>query len=247
MWYILRTQRPGLKIRHILYRVPGSVLCFRKFRSFRSKNTKEDFCGVRVECPRCMYSSVYFPWMRVHCIMVVANTSMMTRVVCGGVILCAMDLPTPHRSAKTSSWLPSGVLWDVKYMARLNKHACTCTPASPSDSRLARCIAAWAGEVLVCRLAVSGTPSQRCFKDGFKLLPSPTFANFHRAYCFPQDGDRAIHLAIQNGDQEIVNLLVEYQADINSPNYRRVTPLAVACKNQDWQMVNHLLDKKARC
>eukprot|EP00752_Nemacystus_decipiens_P013475 g11934.t1 len=59
-----------------------------------------------------------------------------------------------------------------------------------------------------------------------------------------KDGDRAIHLAVQNGDQEIVNLLVDYQADINSPNYRRVTPLAVACKRQDWQMVNHLLDKK---
>lgn len=51
---------------------------------------------------------------------------------------------------------------------------------------------------------------------------------------------------MQNGDQEIVNLLVDYQADINSPNYRRVTPLAVACKRQDWQMVNHLLDKKVR-
>lgn len=50
---------------------------------------------------------------------------------------------------------------------------------------------------------------------------------------------------MQNGDQEIVNLLVDHQADINSPNYRRVTPLAVACKRQDWQMVNHLLDKKA--
>lgn len=61
-----------------------------------------------------------------------------------------------------------------------------------------------------------------------------------------QDGDRAIHLAVQNGDQEIVNLLVAYQADINSPNYRRVTPLAVACKLQDWQMVNHLLDKQVR-
>ncbi|CBJ33235.1 ankyrin repeat protein [Ectocarpus siliculosus] len=59
-----------------------------------------------------------------------------------------------------------------------------------------------------------------------------------------KDGDRAIHLAVQNGDHEIVNLLVDYQADINSPNYRRVTPLAVACKRQDWQMVNHLLDKK---
>lgn len=51
---------------------------------------------------------------------------------------------------------------------------------------------------------------------------------------------------MQNGDQEIVNLLVAYQADINSPNYRRVTPLAVACKLQDWQMVNHLLDKQVR-
>lgn len=61
-----------------------------------------------------------------------------------------------------------------------------------------------------------------------------------------QDGDRAIHLAVQNGDQEIVNLLVDYQADIDSPNYRRVTPLAVACKLQDWQMVNHLLDKQVR-
>ncbi|CAN0080564.1 unnamed protein product [Ectocarpus sp. 4 AP-2014] len=59
-----------------------------------------------------------------------------------------------------------------------------------------------------------------------------------------KDGDRAIHLAVQNGDHEIVDLLVDYQADINSPNYRRVTPLAVACKRQDWQMVNHLLDKK---
>ncbi|CAM9339806.1 unnamed protein product, partial [Pylaiella littoralis] len=59
-----------------------------------------------------------------------------------------------------------------------------------------------------------------------------------------KDGDRAIHLAVQNGDQEIVNLLVNHQADINSPNYRRVTPLAVACKLQDWQMVNHLLDKQ---
>lgn len=53
-------------------------------------------------------------------------------------------------------------------------------------------------------------------------------------------------MAVQNGDQEIVNLLVDYQADINSPNYRRVTPLAMACKRQDWQLVNHLLDKKAR-
>ncbi|CAM9167516.1 unnamed protein product [Scytosiphon promiscuus] len=60
-----------------------------------------------------------------------------------------------------------------------------------------------------------------------------------------KDGDRAIHLAVQNGNREIVNLLVDYRADINSPNYRRVTPLAVACKRQDWQMVNHLLDKKA--
>lgn len=51
-------------------------------------------------------------------------------------------------------------------------------------------------------------------------------------------------MAVQNGDQEIVHLLVDYQADINSPNYRRITPLAVACKLQDWQMVNHLLDKK---
>ncbi|CAN0428512.1 unnamed protein product [Ectocarpus sp. 12 AP-2014] len=59
-----------------------------------------------------------------------------------------------------------------------------------------------------------------------------------------KDGDRAIHLAVQNGDHEIVDLLVDYQADMNSPNYRRVTPLAVACKRQDWQMVNHLLDKK---
>ncbi|CAM9425569.1 unnamed protein product, partial [Laminaria digitata] len=59
-----------------------------------------------------------------------------------------------------------------------------------------------------------------------------------------QDGDRAIHLAVQNGDQEIVKLLVDSSADINSPNYRRVTPLAVACKLQDWQMVNLLLDKK---
>lgn len=61
-----------------------------------------------------------------------------------------------------------------------------------------------------------------------------------------QDGDRAIHLAVQNGDQEIVKLLIDYNADINSPNYRRVTPLAAACKRQDWEMVNLLLDKKAR-
>ena len=51
-------------------------------------------------------------------------------------------------------------------------------------------------------------------------------------------------MAVQNGDQEIVKLLVDFGADINSPNYRRVTPLAVACKLQDSQMVNFLLDKK---
>lgn len=53
-------------------------------------------------------------------------------------------------------------------------------------------------------------------------------------------------MAVQNGDQEIVKLLIDYNADINSPNYRRVTPLAAACKRQDWEMVNLLLDKKAR-
>lgn len=80
---------------------------------------------------------------------------------------------------------------------------------------------------------------------GRAVLSTATYPNVH--VLFIQDGDRAIHLAVQNGDQEIVNLLVDYQADINSPNYRRVTPLAVACKLQDWQMVNHLLDKKASC
>ena len=64
-----------------------------------------------------------------------------------------------------------------------------------------------------------------------------------RAIMF-QDGNRAIHLAIQNQDQEAVKLLKDFSADINSPNYRRMTPLSLACKLQDWQMVNFLLDLK---
>lgn len=57
-----------------------------------------------------------------------------------------------------------------------------------------------------------------------------------------KDGDRAIHLAVNNGDSEILKLLVDHGADFNSPNYKRSTPLTVACKNQDWQTVNLLLD-----
>lgn len=62
-----------------------------------------------------------------------------------------------------------------------------------------------------------------------------------------KDGDRAIHLAVTNGDSEVVKLLMDHGADINSPNYKKTTPLAVACKLQDWQMVNLLLDLKVRC
>lgn len=59
-----------------------------------------------------------------------------------------------------------------------------------------------------------------------------------------KDGDRAIHIAVSNGDPEVVKLLVDNSADINSSNYKKITPLAVACKLQDWQMVNLLLDLK---
>lgn len=51
-------------------------------------------------------------------------------------------------------------------------------------------------------------------------------------------------MAIQNGDQEIVRLLADVSADMNSPNYSTITPLATACKFQDLEMVNLLLDLK---
>lgn len=51
-------------------------------------------------------------------------------------------------------------------------------------------------------------------------------------------------MAIQNGDQETVRLLADVSADLNSPNYSSITPLAAACKLQDWKMVNLLLDLK---
>lgn len=57
-----------------------------------------------------------------------------------------------------------------------------------------------------------------------------------------QDGDRAIHLAVHNGDAEMVKLLVDFGADIDSPNYKKVSPLATACQLQDWSTVNLLLD-----
>ncbi|CAM9698882.1 unnamed protein product [Discosporangium mesarthrocarpum] len=59
-----------------------------------------------------------------------------------------------------------------------------------------------------------------------------------------QEGGRAIHLAIQNEDTEMVRLLTKHGADINSPNYKRFTPLKAACKRQDWMVVNILLDHK---
>lgn len=66
-------------------------------------------------------------------------------------------------------------------------------------------------------------------------------------FAVSKDGDRVIHLAVENGDSEVVKLLVDHGADINSSNYKKITPLAVACKLQDWQMVNLLLDFKVRC
>lgn len=51
-------------------------------------------------------------------------------------------------------------------------------------------------------------------------------------------------MAVQNGDVEVVRLLDHHGADMNSPNYRAMSPLAVACKRQDCVMVNVLLDLK---
>ncbi|CAM9386251.1 unnamed protein product, partial [Choristocarpus tenellus] len=59
-----------------------------------------------------------------------------------------------------------------------------------------------------------------------------------------QEGDRAIYLAIRNRDYKMVEFLIEHGADINTPNYSCFTPLKTACKQQDFVMVNLLLDRK---
>eukprot|EP00953_Heterococcus_sp_UTEX-ZZ885_P005620 3499-Heterococcus_DN1.PRE.3 len=60
-----------------------------------------------------------------------------------------------------------------------------------------------------------------------------------------KDGIRAIHTAIRcKRGRQFLELLADFKADLNSPDYTGVTPLHLACSLQDWEAVNVLLDLK---
>ncbi|CAM9750068.1 unnamed protein product [Chrysoparadoxa australica] len=58
------------------------------------------------------------------------------------------------------------------------------------------------------------------------------------------EGNRPIHLAARSGERAYIDLLVDYKADITSPNYKGVTPLKLVCQRNDYVLVNVLLDYK---
>lgn len=72
------------------------------------------------------------------------------------------------------------------------------------------------------------------------LTACPALAN-----ASDRDGERAIHVAVRcKRDRQYYDMLVDFHADLVSPNYSSQTPLKLACEEQDWETVNILLDLK---
>ncbi|XP_065349814.1 uncharacterized protein LOC135945834 [Cloeon dipterum] len=61
-----------------------------------------------------------------------------------------------------------------------------------------------------------------------------------------KDKNSSLHLAITRGSMEVINwLLDEIKVDLNESNESGETPLLVACRNENWAVVDLLLDKNA--
>jgi uncharacterized protein len=62
---------------------------------------------------------------------------------------------------------------------------------------------------------------------------------------FQPDGSTALHLAVFNGDSELVQWLIKADANANAVNRYGITPLWLACRNGQASMVRMLLEAGA--
>mmetsp|Transcript_24607 Transcript_24607/g.46233 ORF Transcript_24607/g.46233 Transcript_24607/m.46233 type:complete len:473 (+) Transcript_24607:180-1598(+) len=60
------------------------------------------------------------------------------------------------------------------------------------------------------------------------------------------EGNTALFIAVENGNLDICECLLSYDADVNAVNYSKKTPLKIACASQHTELAHMLLDFKAQ-
>mmetsp|Transcript_25642 Transcript_25642/g.51210 ORF Transcript_25642/g.51210 Transcript_25642/m.51210 type:complete len:471 (+) Transcript_25642:186-1598(+) len=60
------------------------------------------------------------------------------------------------------------------------------------------------------------------------------------------EGNTALFIAVENGNVDICECLLAYEADVNAVNYSKKTPLKIACQSQNTEVIHMLLDFKAQ-